>query len=201
MKTWRSENKNTEKIIAFGNNTIYKANPAPEMINTFIYDLETGNIPTTNIFSVPVSYIRSINLTEGKPYIEILFGSDSYEHVRISDDKTRSEVFDYFKQNLPAFHFSVEKYSILKAGKKPLIAMIVIALIFSYTLFIAIGIANGNDYDVAGKHYNSLAGIILVIAYMGIKKVCMIFGTLLLIALAAFYKKAKNPPVINKLVK
>ena len=62
--------------------------------------------------------------------MEVLFGGSSSENLRIKDSKKRTEIFDYFKNNIPNALFSTEKYSKLKAGKKPLIAIAVLLILF-----------------------------------------------------------------------
>ena len=198
MQIWKSDQKGDDKIIAFFNQTIYKANPKPEEVDGYISDLKMQNIPTRNAIEIPLSYIKQISMQEGKNYIEVSFGQDSSEHLRIGDDKMKTEIFNFFKQNVPT-EYSVDKYSKFRAGRSPLIAMFIVGILFIWTLSIAIGIENGSDYDVTGKQYHSLAGIILVLAYLGVKNVVIIFGSLLSIAVYAFIKKSKSPPIIQRL--
>ena len=148
----------------------------------------------------PFSYNKEIKLRQGKNYIELLFGQDSMEHLRINNDNTRQEIFDHLKNNIPGAVFSHQEITALKAGKKPLIAFVVVLILFLWTLYIAIGIDNGNEYDVTGKLYNSIAGIVVAIAGMGVGNVVLLFGSLLAIALISFVRKAKHPPVIDKLI-
>jgi hypothetical protein len=148
---------------------------------------------------IPLHYISVINLQVGKEYIEVRFRGDT-EHLRITDHQKRLEVFEYLKNNIPGVSYSVDEYSKLKAGKKPLIAMAVLIPIFLWALYIAIGKESGNDYDVTGQHYNSIAGIILVLASLGVKNLIMLFGFLFATALFSFIRKIKNPPVIQRLL-
>ena len=57
----------------------------------------------------------------------------------------------------------------------------------------------GNEYDVSGGHYHSIAGIILVLASLGVTKLVLLFGSLLLITGISMYKKYKNPIIKNTL--
>lgn len=134
-----------------------------------------------------------------KKHIELLFGKDSTEELNITDEQQRRRIFEYFKTNIPGSIYSNVKPTALMAGKKPLIAFIVITASFVWTLYIALGIESGNDYDVSGQRYNSIAGIVLSIASIGVKKVILVFGTLMLIALLSFIKKVRNPAVVEKI--
>ncbi len=137
-------------------------------------------------------------MQDGKNYIEVLFRGDS-EHLKISDLHKREEIFEYFKDNIPNV-FMKNEYSKLKAGKKSLIALGVSIPIFLWALYISLEKQEGADYDVTGQHYNSLAGIIIVLASLGVKNLILLFGTLFSVAIFSFISKAKNPPVINQLV-
>ena len=197
MKIWTSNDKGDDKIIALVDQRICKGNPVD--VDSAAFELEMQRGMPKGIDGFPFSYIKQINLYQGKKYIELLFGKDSTEHLRISNETKRREIFDHFKTNIPGAVFSHEKFSPLRAGKKPLIAFVVVLAIFIWTLSIAVGIESGNDYDVSGQQYRSLAGIVLAMAAWGVKNVVLVFGTLLAIAIISFIRKAKHPPVIDKI--
>lgn len=191
MNIWTSTEKGDDKVIAFVNDTIYKANPPEREIDACIFDLKTQNIVSKYFFGIPLHYISTITLQEGKKYIEIKFRGDT-EYLKIKNDTLRNEVFEFFKTNIPGAQYTLEKPSKLKAAKKPLIAMVVVTAMFFWALYLAIGKENGEQYEVTGDHYNSLAGIALALASLGVKKVILIFGSLILIAVFAFIKKYKE---------
>jgi hypothetical protein len=196
---WRSDKKGDDRIVAYVNQTIYKGNPKASEIDNCIFELKNIKTSPPSLFAIPIHYIHAIQMQENKKYIEVLFKGDS-EHLRINNDTSRNEVFDYLKNNMPGTSYSLIKYSKLKAGKKPLIAMLVITAIFLYTLFYAIGYDQGNQYEIANGHYNSITGIALSIASYGVKNVIIVFGSLLLIAVFSFIVKARNPPIIKQLL-
>jgi len=199
MKVWTSQEKADDRIIVFAGQTIYKGNPKAADMDAVLLELDIKKTVPASLPGFPLNYIREINLQQGKRYIELAFGKDSTEELKITDENKRREVFEYFKHNIPGSVFSRYSPSILQAGKKPLIAAIVVTLIFSWTLYIAAGIESGNDYDVSGKHYNSIAGIVLAIASLGVKKVILIFDTLLAVSIFAFVKKVRTPVSIDRL--
>ncbi|MEP7236831.1 MAG: hypothetical protein ABI685_03160 [Ferruginibacter sp.] len=199
MQVWTSKEKADDKIIAFVNQTIYKGNPKTEDIESVLFQLKIkDNIPA-DLAGFPLSYIKEINLPEGKHYIELLFGRDSTEELKITDEQKKREIFDYFKTNIPSAIYSLNKPTALQSGKKPLIAFVVVAALFLWTLYVSVGIESGEAYDVTGQHYHSIAGIVLAIASIGVKKVILIFGSLLAIALVSFINKARNPTVTSKI--
>jgi hypothetical protein len=198
IKIWTSVEKYDDKIIAYLNDTIYKANPPVNQVEAYALDIKIQNNLAKNFFGIPLHYISEINIQEGKKYIEVVFKGD-YEYLKVKDDRVRNEIFEFFKQNIPGATHSIVKLSKFQTAKKPLIAMGVVCIIFLWCLYIATGIEAGNEYDVTGEHYHSVAGIILLIASLGINKIILIFGALLAIAGISFQKKYRNPVVKNTL--
>ncbi|MEO5943581.1 MAG: hypothetical protein ABIP30_07675 [Ferruginibacter sp.] len=198
-KIWKSDEKGDDRIIAYGNETIYKGNPKFSEIDNCIFQLQNTKDSPPSLFAIPLRYIAGIKMQESKKYIEVLFKGDT-EHLRINNDRSRKAVFDYFKETIPGATYSLIKYSKLKAGKKPLIAMAVITVIFLYTLYYAIGYDEGNQYDITNGHYNSITGIALSIASYGVEKTVIIFVLLLAIAIFSFVRKVSDPPVIEQLI-
>jgi hypothetical protein len=199
MKIWTSTEKGDDRIIAYIDQTIYSGNPKLTDLDACVEDLKIRKMPDNSFISIPQRYLKSINLESGNGFIEVLYGADSSEHLRIKNEKTRTEIFEYFKAHIPNSISSLENYSKVRAGKKPLIAMVVVALIFSWALYVANGLESGNEYEVVGSH-RSLASIILVVAALGVKKVILIFGVLFAVAGLAFAKKISKPLVSAKIM-
>jgi hypothetical protein len=197
MQVWTSKEKADDKIIAFANQTIYKGNPKIDDIESVVFELKTKQTIPSELTGFPLSYIREINLPEGKKHIELLFGKDSTEELKVTDEQKKLGIFEYFKTNIPGSVYSLHKPTALQSGKKPLIAFFIVTVFFLWTLYIAVGIESGEVYDVTGQHYHSIAGIILAIASIGVKKVILVFGSLMAIALVSFIKKARNPVAIH----
>jgi len=194
---WTSTTKGDDKIIAYFNHTIYKGNPKEADLKTVMTELENQKSIPSSLMSIPLSYLREVNLEDGKNYIEVLFGSESTEHLKINEEKRRKEIFDFLKTNIPKSTNYVDHYSKMRAGKKPLIAMFFISALFLWTFYIARGIESGNQYEVVGGHYNSMAGIVIALASFGTIKVMLIFSSFLLISLLGFIQKTRNPKVIS----
>ncbi len=199
MKIWISDEKGNDKIIAYHDGTIYRGNPDKDEMDNAVRSLQMLDIPVKNFTPIPLHYMKLINMDEGENYIEVLFGRDSSEHLRIKDADKRKEIFEFFKANIPHTGFFTDHYSKVRAGKKPLIAMLVVAAIFGWTYYIATGIENGIEYGVTGDHKNSLAGIVLALAYLGSGNLIWIFGTLFSIALISFILKNRKPKIVHRI--
>ena len=100
MKIWQSHEKGDDKVIAYFNNTIYRINPKSNEVDQIIADCLESKPPTKNFTSIPLHYLREINLEDNKNYIALLFNQDSYEHLKVQNQEKRTEIFEYFKNNI-----------------------------------------------------------------------------------------------------
>jgi len=200
MKIWKIPEGGGDKLIAFDNQIIYRGSSKLTDVDKIIFELTTLKTKPKELTGIPLTYIKEINQELGKNHIELFFAQDSTEELKVSDETLRSEIFNYFKSNIPNAEYALVKKTPLQAGKKPLIAFIVALVIFLWVFYIAKGMESGNEYDVSGEHYNSIAGIVLIIASIGVKNVLLVFSSLILITVYSFIKKAKNPPVIEKIL-
>lgn len=198
MKTWTSFEKGDDRIIAYAGNSIFKANPKDSEVEEAAHQLSLGVAPENNCTEIPQHYLKEIRMQQGKPYIEVYFGNDSLEHLRIKDEARRREVFDYLKTGVPNSRASLEKYSKWKAGKKPLIAMVVVAALFIWTFILAQGIEEGNQYEVAGNQ-RSTATIVTALASIGKTNVMLLFGALFALALISFILQTRKPKVVERI--
>lgn len=194
---WKSKTQGEDKIIAFIDNIIYKGNPKDDQLEKIILELKNHK-PSSNLIGIPLSHIKEINLEDGKNYIEVLFGMDSTEHLRIKDRERRDEIFGFLKSNVPNSKNHIEKYSKIKAGKKPLFAIAIFLPLFLWTFYIANEIEKGYQYEIVGRG-NSISGIVLAIASLGVTKVSIIFGSILGIAILGFIQKTRNPKIIDQI--
>jgi hypothetical protein len=168
---WTNDDKGSDKLIAYAGNTIYKSNS--KNFEQLTFDLKMGNI-SNELFSIPHHYLKELRLEEKKKYIEVFFGNDSTEHLRIADDAKRKEVFEYLKANIPGSQHMVDKYSIFRAGKKPIIATIVMTAFFGWIYYIANGLEQGKIYEVVGGSGPSFAKLVLGLATIGTTNVIIL---------------------------
>lgn len=193
-KIWINKLKGDDRIIALGNNKIYKSNPKESKIPEFVKKIEEDE-SSIDILSIPFSYLRSVQFQMGKNYIQVNFGQESEERLKIQDESKRIEIFRYFKENIPGMDFRSEKYSLLKAIKKPAIAMAVALVFYLWTMHYVVQIANGVQYELVGNGF-SFGAIAFSMANLGMTKVNLLFGILMLLAGYSIYKNGKNPPEV-----
>jgi hypothetical protein len=201
IEVWTNDQRGNDKLIGFGNGIIYKANPkTSDETETLARSMRAGSFDTTKVWDINTKNCKEIRLQDGKPYIEILWGKDGEEQLKITDEYLRYKIFDHIKANTPHATCTVEKWNAFRAGKKPLIAFGILLGLFAWTLFYAIEAERGVVYYIESGRYDSLTGIVLGIASLGLAKVITIFCCLLAIALIAFIKKARNLPIMNRLL-
>lgn len=197
-KIWTSREKGDDRIIASGNGMLYKANPVADKIERYVKSMKSSSVPS-DVLSIPLSCIKRMCYQENKKYIQVFFGISSEEHLRINSYDRLIEIFSWFKESLPHTTYRLERYSAGKSSRKPLIAVVITSLLFAWTLYYAIRIAMGYQYELIGLG-NSIQGLVLAIASLGIYKVCLIFGTLLLIGILSVIHKRKNKPTVHEIV-
>ena len=190
---WTNYDNKGDKLIAFANGTLYKANPKPDEIDNIVRDMQMNNFAAPGLFGIPVDYIREIRLQEGNDYIQVMFGKDSEEHLQIKDEATRQEVFDFLKDHLPGASYLVDTYTRFRAAKKPMIALAVVAVLFLYSLNVALRLDAGESVMAGGR----IGGLLLGIASLGVNKVLMVYGALIAIAGTRTTLKMMNPPVVH----
>ncbi|HEV8282810.1 MAG TPA: hypothetical protein VGQ09_00795 [Chitinophagaceae bacterium] len=196
-----SNEKGNDKLIAFVNGTIYKANPKTDQETDILASgLKAGSFDTTKLWEIKTRNCKEIRLQDGKPYIEIFWGRDGEEQLRITDEYKKYKLFESIKSNTPNANCRIEKWNVFRAGKKPMIAFFIVLALFLWTLYYAIQAQRGYVYYLEDGRYFSLTGIILGIASLGLVKVFFLFSVLLGIALFAFIQKARKPPVMNRII-
>jgi hypothetical protein len=77
--------------------------------------------------------------------------------------------------------------------------MFVVVGLFIWAYYLANGMEQGHNYKVVGSNH-SLAGLVIIIASAGTKKVMLIFGSLLGMLLISFIKKTKKPKMVHTII-
>ncbi len=190
-KIWKLKESKSNKLILIKDKTIYKGNPKNS-------DFDRINSETTDfsfskdLFSIPYSYIKKIENQSGKNYIKIFFGKDSEEELYIDNERTKKEVFEYLKQDTSNLTYSSEVPSVLKYAKAQFFAFLFTTALFIWSLYLAIQIENGAEYEVVGGGNPGITGIILAIASLGVFKNIMGYIMLLCIIIFALIKRLKS---------
>jgi hypothetical protein len=198
LKVWTSNAPKDDKIILHHDKIIYKCNPKPAEVENTIQSFSMGIIPQQGVFGIPISYINEVRWQEGKDYIQVFFRG-SEEYLTIQDAIQRQEIFEYFKTILPSFRITTQHFTRMQAGKKPLIALGVLSLLFLGTLFFYWTMENGVSWELG---YNpGVFSILIGLAAIGLQKFLLLYFVLFAVAGSTFYFKTKKPLVIHRVIK
>lgn len=191
-KSWISSAQKGHNFILFNDQILYKRKVKIEDISEVKQKLFLGKIDDKFI-GLPMSYIRKIEFREDDSELKISYGEDSEDSFDIPDHELRKEVFEYLSAHTKVKERTVKRPSILSRIKKPLIAFLVVAAIFTYVYTIINGLNQGYEYElIPGRRGPGLAGVVLMLAQLGLIKNILIFSPLALIAIYRMYLNFKN---------
>lgn len=182
-----------DKIIAFANNTLYKANPKDENVAFLAASMQANDFSDPALFALPLDIIRTIHWQEGNEYIQVFFSRESEEHFIIKDPVVREEIFNHLKAHIPGASYKVDEYDKMRAATKPLAGLAVVLLLFAYTIHVMAELNSGESVMTFGR----LGALIVGLVSLGTVNVLLIYGALIAIAGYTAYKKMKNPPVVH----
>lgn len=184
-KVWLSNLRKNDKVILVSDSAIYKGNPKGDLN---LYRLSITEEKLNGLFSIPYSYITSIENQEKVNYIKIYYGNDLEEELNITDNELKKEIFDYIKNQLPDFKYSKKLPNEFKYVKEPAFAIISIVIFFVWTMYYSVQLNNGVEYELTGGR-PGLESIIFSIANLGYLKVVIIYLVLLTVAFIALLKR------------
>ena len=182
-KIWKLKESKSNKLILIKDKSIYKGNLKENEINRINADTTDFSF-LKNLFSIPYSYIKKIESQSGKNYIKIFYGNNSEEELYIDNDNLKKEVFTYIRTDNPNLKYSKELPSVIRYSKAQFFALLFITLIFAWSLYFAIQIENGVDYELVGNRSSGIIGIVLAIANLGVFK--NVIGYISLVAITIF---------------
>jgi len=190
-KIWKLKESKSNKVILIQDKIIYKGNPRENDLNSS--RLETReNAFLKDLFSIPYSYIRRIENQKGKNYIKIFFGNDSEEELYIDNEIIKQEVFEFLKSDNQNLKYSIGTPNILNYAKAQIFALLSILAIFIWSLYLAIQIESGVEYELVGGGNPGITGIVLAIANLGSFKIIIGYIILSVIIIFALAKRLKS---------
>lgn len=195
---WKFKDSKSNKLILIKNKSIYKGNPKDNDLNRITS--ETNNISFLNeMFSIPYAYIKTIENQSGQNFIKIFFGNDSEEELYVDNENVKNEIFEFIKNDTTDFKYTSELPSVMKYTKAQLFALASITALFLWSIYLAIQIENGTQYEIVGGGRPGITAIVLAIANLGSLKI--IFGYLVLLSIGTFalLKKLKSRSEIQYL--
>lgn len=189
---WVSETDGDDKIIAIDAEYVYKCSPRQPRLSSELIDPQFIE-ETKNYYRIPVSYIKKIVLKENKKYIQVFFGKDSEERLRILDPEKRKEIFDFLRQYFPDAKYSTYTPTLIDIGKKPGIAVLILVILYLWSLVYVAQIHTGGKILYSNSFLENLT---IGLASLGLVKMTLIFLMALSIpCVSIFIKNRKKSPV------
>ena len=199
MKKYWFTKEDKNHLIAITEDSIYTGNIKKHIKSELINNLEKGIIPK-DIFSIPFSYIKSIENPEAKDLVTVYYGESSNEEIKINDSENKNEFFLYLKNNLDKFEYNKKKPSVITHSKPQILAILIVTGLFIWVFYLANEIAKGFEYEIVGGR-QGISGLVLGLAQFGITKVILGYLVIISIALYAFIKRLKNRVPIEYLIR
>lgn len=193
---WFIREKETH-LIAVTSDHLVSGNIKNHIELNLIIELDKGEFPK-DIFSVPFSYIKTIENHVNSKRIVINYSKDSSHIIEINDSNVKSDVFNLLREKLTKFSYSENTPSIFKHVKAQIFALIILTCIFIGVYKLAHDISNGTHYQAHGgsKGYSD---IFLGLAQFGTFKVIAVYSILITITFLALFRKLKNRSLIKYL--
>lgn len=190
MKYWIGQTNDT-KIVAISEEAISIGNPPNEKVNGYVMKLTKNEVPS-ELFSIPISYIKTIEMKDIGEEIKIYFGQESSETIKNSNQRKKEEIFEALKNSSPKFQYTSKEIGPLGAAKKPLTALFIFSILFGISYYMAILLENN-------ELYGNQVAILLAIASLGSKNIINIFGVLFGIIAIAIYKKMSETHTLHSI--
>lgn len=199
MKKYWLIDRNKPHLVALSENALISSNIKKYDKNQLLSNLDKGIFPD-DIFSIPFSYISSVEHPNGKESIKVNYGNDSTEDIEIGDEKISEEIFNVIRNTLIKFNYSEKKPSIYKHAKPQIFAILIVTGLFFWSFYYANEMSKGYAYSIKETGVG-ISGIALGIAQFG--KTNVIIGYLCLISIAIFslFKKLNNRTLIKFLTR
>lgn len=196
-KIWKFESSKKNNIIVIDNQKIYKGIIDKNEFNYLNKEKIDTNI-LKKLFPIPYSYIKLIVNQKGNEFIKIYFGDNSEEELFFDNEKAKDEVFEFLKSDFNLAYYSKETPTIYKYAKPQIFALIIVTLLYFWSVYLAVEIENGAVYQIIGNSGGFLA-FILILANLGSLQLSIAYIILLCIMFFSLNKKLKSRTEIEYL--
>ncbi|XRE43386.1 hypothetical protein ACIVBQ_001590 [Tenacibaculum discolor] len=196
MKYWFY---NDNDFIVATEESLYVGKIKKHIKSELISGFEKGDIPE-DVFSIPFSYIKSIENPEKSSTITVFYGGNSEEEIIINNKEVKSQVFLYLREKLSKFSYCKEKPKVIKYVKPQIFAILFSTGIFLWIFYLAREIEKGYQYEIVGGR-QGLSGLVLGLAQFGTIKVLLGYFLVLSIAIIALTRKLKKRTLTEFLIR
>ncbi|WP_408026064.1 hypothetical protein [Tenacibaculum litoreum] len=190
---------NDNNFIVVTDESIYVGKTKKYIKSELISGFEKGDI-LEGVFSIPFSYIKSIENPEESSTITVFYGGNSEEEIIINNKEVKSQIFLYLREKLSEFSYSKEKPKVIKFVKPQIFSILFSTGIFLWIFYLAREIEKGYQYEIVGGR-QGLSGLVLGLAQFGTIKVLLGYFLVLSIAIIALTRKLKKRTLTEFLIR
>ncbi|RZS93935.1 hypothetical protein [Aquimarina brevivitae] len=195
-KVWKLPESKSNQLILIKNQTIYKGNLDPDKINKLPLNPEISlpNEIEKELFSIPYPYIKKISNQKGVKHIKIYFGKDSEEELHIANEKTKKEIFECLKMDIPGLTYKSELPGFFNYCKAQIFAILMLTGIFIWSLYYAIEIEKGTIFELRGGGGGriGIGGLVFILGNLGVTKLIIGYSTIMGLTLFSLFRKLKS---------
>ncbi|WP_452231661.1 hypothetical protein [Lacinutrix sp. MEBiC02595] len=149
---------------------------------------------------ISLGEVNKIENIENTNYIKIFFSKYSTTKLYLDNENIKSEIVKYINQNLTEFKYKKELPTNIEYAKGHYIIIVLLLFFFFCSLYFAIGISNGENFELR----NMRVGILhfcLYIAQIGIINLIIVFTVLISFVLYLLWRKIRMKGIIETLMK
>ncbi|WP_341904724.1 hypothetical protein [Fluviicola taffensis] len=184
-KQWISSNK--DSVLIFEDLLYY--GELEKMDNGEILDQQEI---LSKLDSIPLSYLKLIEIDHNKKTSTLMYGknSDLTVFIQWENPVFIKEFQEFMLKQFPGSWILPQEQKVSSTTKKPMIAMVVIPIVY----FIALAIGTDHVYSSSNsrKGGEALIALLQALASMGVFNLTLLFGSLFLIALFALFRARKK---------
>ncbi len=195
VKIWKLTDSKSNKLILIRDQSIYIGNPNQEDLNK-LSSTSTDFEFVNQLFSIPYSYIKSVENQVGNRELNIFYGRNSEEKIIAEREEIKNEIFDYLRLDLKNFNYSSQLPTVLNYAKAQFFAFFIVTAIFIWSLYLAVQIESETDFKNESLR-TGIYGLVFIIANVGVTKIILGYTVLLAITLIALARRIKSRTVIQ----
>lgn len=185
-KIWKPTGKKSDKLIIIHDNYIYNGSPDDRIMNRLTIETEEAkNEVLKSLYRIPFHYVQKVVNQKGIHYIKFFLGKDLEEEVFVEDEDLKDEIFNYLKQSLPNYTYTSRIPNAFTYVRPKIIGIVVATLLFLWSGYFAVQMANGYEYLAA----RGITGIAIGLGTFGITKLSIGYSIIVGITIFSLVKK------------
>lgn len=186
-KIWINRANKEHNFIVFNDNILYRLKANKDNFNAIEHELNAGII-NDKFIGLPLAYISRIEFVDNDKNLKAHYIRDAVDEIEISDAVLRKEIFDFFKDSMPAENYTIVDPPNFEKIKQPVMGLVVVLVLFAIMAYIF------NDWNIINGAEDEIGSRILAIGISLL--ICIPFA---LFAIYRINKDYENSREIHRL--